>query len=87
MSRQWVYNVPAFKVAMERYLDETDLIPTRDALVKALVDSRWYADEGEYSELGDLIDELKNSEDEDEMNDIVQRIYDLADDQRAWLGL
>ncbi len=91
---QWKYNLQGFKDALRLAEDDERRWPeARDKAVQVLLDSKWYRDQGdeplerEYSDLGDLIAELKASDDIDWADEVIERIYDLADDERVWLGI
>ncbi len=88
----WTFTVSGFKAALDPYSDEGPWEPRRDAAVIILESSKWYESQGdtdeerEYSDLGELISEWKAADDVDWADSILNQIYDLADDERAWLG-
>lgn len=90
----WKYNLQGFADAVKQaHDDEVRWESARDAAVKVLLESKWYADQGEeelereYSDLGELIGELKAADELYWAEGVIERIYDLADDERVWLGL
>lgn len=82
----WKYVVDGFKAVIEPYGEEhDDPIKVRDGIVKVLKASQWYKDSDEYGDLHDAVDELEYLESESDIDYILSRIYDIADDERAWL--
>jgi hypothetical protein len=60
----------------------------RDRIVERLSTSRWATETGgEDSDLADLLRQLGEATDEQEFDDVWTEIYDLADDDRAWIEL
>ena len=68
-----------------------DYAGRRDRLVALLLDSDWYHDQGSDdderldSELGQAIQDLRDSPTITDTDQAIWSIYNLADDQRAWL--
>jgi hypothetical protein len=60
-------------------------------LVDLIQQSDWYRDQGsddaerEYSDLGQALQDLRDAPDRDTAQEAITEIYDLADDQLAWL--
>lgn len=78
----WVYHL-----RVPRY---TDFEESRDAFADALRRSTWFrvstAQDGEYSELWRLWDEIKDTENVDTFDFILDEIYDLADIERCHIA-
>lgn len=64
----------------------------RDAMAQVLLESSWYKSQGkddherEQSDLSKLIKELRAAEWIDQGNEVLPKIYSLANEQRAWLN-
>jgi hypothetical protein len=75
----WAYHLRALRYA--------DFEESRDAFADALRRSTWFrestAQDGEFSELWVLWDEIKDTENVDTFDFILDEIYDLADIERC----
>jgi uncharacterized protein YdaT len=58
----------------------------RDAIVSAIKASAWYARSLTDGTLELLVEELEAAKDGDEFDGPMSSIYDLADDERVWVG-
>lgn len=58
----------------------------RDAIVKRLRASAWLAGRDESDELVCAVNELADAEDGDEFDGPWDLIYDIADEDRVWIG-
>jgi hypothetical protein len=56
----------------------------RDTIVARIKASRWFANDD--GDLGILLEDLANAEDEDDFDEAWESIYDLADSDRVWLN-
>lgn len=65
--------------------DELTFEQQRNAIVKRFKGSRWYRTTGDGSDLHDLVEELADAEDVDDYDEAWKYIYDLADQDRAWI--
>lgn len=96
----WQYTVRGFKDALRLYQvgDDDTLIESRDATVSALKHSPWYEQSPPFGGLHEVVDELSDVgnpdidwdddyDPEQHFNSCLERIYDLADHDRAWLGI
>jgi hypothetical protein len=91
---RWKYNIPDFKKKLSISEAGEDQWPNaRDAAAEVLLRSKWYLDQGEddlereYSDLGELIKEWQAADEVEWADSVLNQIYDLADEDRAWLGL
>lgn len=57
----------------------------RDGVVQLLRTSRWVKNAEEYSDLIEAVEELADTADLDEFNQVWDAIYDLADYHRVWI--
>lgn len=83
---EWKYTVEGWGKIF--HADEPDTRVKRDQLVELLRASQWYAaqEDGEESELAQRINDLEHCDVVTEMDKPLWEIYNLADDQRAWLN-
>lgn len=65
--------------------DELTFEQQRDAIVVRFRRSRWYLMSGAHSDLHELIDELAEAEDAEDFDEAWVQIYNLADEDRAWI--
>lgn len=77
-----------FRVEIKKYLHNENLSfgQVRDSVTRALRGSTWFASEDEFSRLHEVVDGLSDAEDVEEFDGWLDEVYDLADEQRAWLG-
>lgn len=66
--------------------DDVPYAARRDQFVAAVQRSKWFTGQDEYSELHDLIDELKDLDDENDMKSVLEEVYNLADVDRIQLS-
>lgn len=94
---QWDFTVSGVKAALEAFDDHDDFIRSRDEVIAAIKASTWYGQADEFGDLHDAVDEMADvgnpeidwESDYDEQrhfNSCLDRIYDLADWDRAWLA-
>lgn len=87
----WKYTVKGWGAVIGADDDVLDFAAKRDRLVALLLESDWYRDQGdddderEYSELGQMIQDLRDSPTDSDADQVLWEIYNLADDARAWL--
>ena len=83
MLNQWRYTVKDWgKIVKD---EDTDVLVKRDQLVQLLRQSKWFKDQQEMSALGKAVADLSDGQAEADCGDALDRIYDLADEQRVWL--
>ena len=83
----WLLTIDGWADAIHLYdEDEDNFEESRDAIVKVLETSRWHKESGEDSELWQAIDELRDTQNADESEPVLDSIYDLADADRVWLN-
>lgn len=93
----WAFTVEGVKPALEAFEDHGDFIRARDEVVAAIKASEWYRRADEFGDLWDVVDELSDAghpeidwgpgyDEEQHLNDCLDRIYDLADWDRAWIS-
>ena len=75
----WKYNVEGWGEICAR--PGEDYFAKRDALVKLLRESKWYAEQpdGDNSELAERISDLEACEDVSKLDLLIWPIYNLAD--------
>ena len=94
---QWEYTVRGVKDALEAFDEHGDFIRSRDEVVAAIKRSSWYRQSDEFGELWDVVDEMSDAgrpdidweagyDEQRHFNHCLERIYDLADWDRAWLA-
>lgn len=95
---QWRYTIRGFKDILASFDEDSDnFLEIRDRAVERIRSSKWFRDQDDFSELHDLIDEWSDvghpdidwGDDYDRsrhFNDCLDRLYDLADWDRAWLA-
>lgn len=87
----WKYTVKGWGAVIDTPRDVLDFASKRDRLVALLLDSDWYRDQGSDddermdSELGQAIQDLRDSPTTKDADEALWSIYNLADDDRAWL--
>ena len=57
----------------------------RDAFAAALENSAWLKQSEDFGELWTLWDEIKDADDIEHFDSVLDAIYDLADEERVWL--
>lgn len=78
----WKYKIMLSDV----FHNETMTLPEiRDTIVKRIRRSRWFKDQEEHSDLEVLLDDLAKSTSAAEFDDTWNEIYELANDERAWI--
>lgn len=91
----WKYTVKGWGEIIDGDEESPDVVydfaSRRDRLVALLLESDWYRDQGSDddertdSELGQAIQDLRDSPTITDTDQAIWSIYNLADDQRAWL--
>jgi len=93
----WKYSIKGWGAILEDDENDPDgvvvydFLARRDRLVARLLDSDWYRDQGSdddermASKLGQAIQDLRDSPTMTDTDVALDGIYDLADEQRAWL--
>lgn len=81
----WKYTVNGFADIIQS--EELDDLTKRDKLVTLLRESAWYKeqDAGEDSELYYAVMDLEDSPTVEDIDQALEEIYNLADEERAWL--
>ena len=89
---EWRYVIPGWGKVIEpvdehgRDIDDgLSWLQIRDRLVGLLENSSWYKHQPAGSDLHEAIAEFKQADDDEDVEDLLMRIYDLADEQRCWL--
>lgn len=94
---QWAFTVNGVKDALAAFDDHGDFIRSRDEVVAAIKASSWFRQSDDFSDLRDTVDEMADAGDPEidweagydaqrHFNYCLDRIYDLADWDRAWLA-
>ncbi len=91
----WKYTVKGWGKIIDGDEPDKDVVydfaSRRDRLVALLLGSDWYRDQGsddderEHSDLGLAIQDLRDSPTITDLDQAIWSIYNLADDQSAWL--
>ena len=82
----WKYTVQGWgKIIQDE--SEHDILVKRDGLVKLLRGSDWYNDQDdpEKSDLEYAIKDLEDAVENDDIDNALWEIYNLADNDKAWL--
>jgi hypothetical protein len=94
--RPWAVKIEGFRDLVEGFPDELEyetvdnphVLAFRTRLVEFFRGTEWYQQApDEMQTIRDLVDnDLDTAGDVREMNEAIDSIYDLADDERVWLG-
>ncbi len=93
----WAFTVEGVKDALGAFDDHGDFLRSRDEVVAAIKASAWYRQAGEFDDLWEVVDEMSDVgspdidwdddyDEEQHFNACMDRIYDLADWDRAWIS-
>lgn len=78
----WKYNINLKDVF---HNDQLTFEQSRDAIVSRLRRSAWFKSKGEFDDLPQLVEELADTTDVNEFDEVWDSIYNEADADRAWI--